>query len=205
VQTFEQFLRTAAENGEVINTVFEERIFELVGALQRIAGPLEKSGIPYELVGGLAVFIHLENSNPEHSVLTRDVDLMVHRSDLPRIVEVAELNGFRFRHSAGLDMLQFGETTSARNAVHILFSGEKVKASQLEPNPELQPVKVGVHGKDVWIISIADLVKMKLSSFRLKDQVHVKSLDAAGLITSDVENSLSSELRSRLHYTRITE
>ncbi len=45
--------------------------------------------IPYELIGGLAVLIHVEEANPEHSTLTRDVDLMVHREDLERIQAAA--------------------------------------------------------------------------------------------------------------------
>jgi hypothetical protein len=39
---------------------------------------------------------------------------------------------------------------------------------------------------------------MKLSSYRLKDQLHIQSMDAAGLITPDIEKELSAELLSRL-------
>ena len=37
VLTFEQFLRTTAAKGEAINTLFEERLFDLVGVLNKIA------------------------------------------------------------------------------------------------------------------------------------------------------------------------
>jgi hypothetical protein len=203
--TFDQFLRDTARKGEVANTLFEQRLFDLVGTLQKITEPLENSGIAHELIGGLAVFLHVENRDPAHSVLTRDVDLMIHRSDLPRMIQVAQDHGFRFRHAAGLDMLLYGNVTSAKDAVHILFSGEKVKDSQAEPNPELQAVRMKMHGRDFWVIPLTDLVRMKLSSFRLKDQVHIKSMDAAGLITPDVEQSLSQVLHSRLRHTRETE
>ena len=46
---------------------------------------------------------------------------------------------------------------------------------------------------------------MKLSAFRLKDQVHIQVMDAAGLITAEVEQSLSGQLRSRLQHVRQTE
>ena len=98
--TFEQFLTDAANRGEAVNTLFEERLFELVGVLHRIADTLSAEHIPYEVTGGLAVLIHVEEVSPENSSLTRDVDLMVRRSDLDRIKEVAERSGFRFRNAA---------------------------------------------------------------------------------------------------------
>src|ERR1700730_3075003 len=123
--TFAQFLNEAAQKGEAVNTLFEERLFDLVGVLHKIADALASGDIPYEVIGGLAVLIHVEEVSPELSSLTRDVDLMVRRSDLDRIKEVAAKNGFRFRHAVGVDMLIYGSSESSRNAVHLLFSGEK--------------------------------------------------------------------------------
>src|SRR6266545_1756197 len=76
MQTFEQFLADAAQKGEAVNTLFEERLFDLVGVLHRITDALTAEHISHELIGGLAVLIHVEEANPEHSTLTRDVDLM---------------------------------------------------------------------------------------------------------------------------------
>jgi len=76
--------------------VFEPRLFDLVGVLHKIAGPLSASHIPHELVGGLAVLIHVEESDPTHSMLTRDVDLMIRRSDMNRVLGIAGECGFRF-------------------------------------------------------------------------------------------------------------
>jgi hypothetical protein len=78
--TFEQFLHSTAERGDAVNLVFEQRLFDLVGVLHKIAGPLAAGHVPYELVGGLALLIHVEESDPAHSMLTRDVDLMIRRS-----------------------------------------------------------------------------------------------------------------------------
>ena len=203
--TFDQFLQTAATKREFVNLLFEQRVFALIGTLQKLSEPLENAGVPHELVGGLAVFLHVENADSTHSSLTRDIDLMIRREDLGGVITVAETHGFRFRHAAGIDMLLYGDTTSARNAIHLLFAGEKVKASQTEPNPPLNPRRLGLHGQEFWVIPIADLVTMKLSSYRDKDRVHVRGMDAAGLITPEVEAALSEELKARLRYTRATE
>jgi len=203
--TFAEFLGNAASKREFVNVLFEERVFELMGTLQDLSLPLEQAGVPHELVGGLAVFLHVENADSTHSSLTRDIDVMIRRHDLPRVVAIAEEHGFRFRHSAGMDMLLFGETNSARNAVHLLYVGEKVKATQLEPHPGIHPVRAGLHGQNFWVIPVLDLVRMKLSSYRDKDRVHVRGMDAAGLITSDVERGLSEDLQARLRNVRETE
>ncbi len=54
------------------------------------------------------------------------------------------------------------------------------------------------------VIPLADLVRMKLSSYRLKDQVHIQTLDAAGLITPEVKKFLTAPLLLRLHHIRTT-
>lgn len=202
---FAQFLADAARRGEAVNTLFEQRLFDLVSVLHKITDALTGAGIPHELIGGLAVLVHVEEAEPEHSVLTRDIDLMVRRPDLERVKNAAAKAGFRFRHVAGVDMLLYGDTDSARNAVHLIFSGEKVRPHQATPNPPIAPERKRIQGREIMIIPVADLVRMKLSSFRDKDRVHVRSMDAAGLITSDVEKSLPAELQSRLQHVRETE
>ena len=151
------------------------------------------------------MFVHVEEADPTHSTLTRDVDLMVRREDLDRVKEAAAKNGFRFHHTAGLDMLLYGDADSAKNAVHLIFTGEKVRPDQATPNPPIAPEKKRILGEEVLVIPVADLLQMKLSAFRDKDRVHVRSMDAAGLITAGVEEKLPGELRVRLQHVRETE
>jgi hypothetical protein len=187
MHTFAGLLNDTLRNGEVVNTLFEERLFDLVGVLHRITDQLTASAISHEVIGGLAVLIHVEEASPENAVLTQNVDLLVRRADQDRIE------------------LMLDETPSARNAVHLVFSEEKVRPDYPEPTPAITPERKQIHGKDVMVIPIADLIKMKLTSFRLKDQVHVKSLDAAGLITEAVEAKLAPALRARLKHVREVE
>jgi hypothetical protein len=203
--TFEQFIQDAARKGEVVNLMFEERLFSLVGVLHKITDPLMAENVPHELIGGLAVLVHVEEADPTHSTLTRDVDLMIRRSDLEKVKEIAARHGFHFRHAAGLDMLLYGASESAKNAVHLIFSGEKVRPNQAAPNPPIRPEKKAIQGREVFIIPVVDLVRMKLSAYRDKDRVHIRSMDAAGLITPDVEKALPKEFQSRLQQIRLTE
>ena len=80
-----------------------------------------------------------------------------------------------------------------------------MRPNQAAPNPPIQPDKKAILGRPVFVIPVADLVSMKLSSYRDKDRVHVRAMDAAGLITPSVEQGLHEELKSRLRYTRETE
>src|SRR5438093_4074573 len=102
---FVKFLKATAEDGGAINTVFEERLFALVGTLERIAGPLAAAKIPYEVIGGMAVMVQVNRVEPSAVRSTKDIDIMIHRTDLERIKEVAQRHGFTFRHSASKDML----------------------------------------------------------------------------------------------------
>ena len=43
---------------------------------------------------------------------------------------------------------------------------------------------------------------MKLTSFRLKDKVHIIDLDSVGLITPEIEQTLPDALRDRLDQVR---
>ncbi|HEV2499853.1 MAG TPA: hypothetical protein VGY31_09775 [Terriglobia bacterium] len=202
---FRDQLEHIASRGEVVNTLFEERLYSLVSIVHRIADALAEESVPYELVGGLAVLIYLEAADPSQSTLTRDVDVMIHRPDLDKVKKIAAKHGFSFRHAAGLDMLVAGTPETARNAVHLVYSGEKVRDAQAIPNPFIRPDKRTLQGREVAVIALEDLIRMKLSANRDKDRVHVRAMDAAGLINAQIERSLPGELQTRLRHIRETE
>jgi len=167
VLTFEQFLRDTAARGEAVNLMFEERLFGLVEILHKAAEMFTAEGIPYETIGGMAVAAHIEQVDRDQIMLTRDVDVMIDRPDLERVKEAAP------RH--GLDMLLYGDGKKTIRGVRLLFSGEKVKPDQA-PNPRLEPERITVHGGEVSVIRVIDLVRMKLNSYRDKDRVHVRGM-----------------------------
>jgi hypothetical protein len=203
--TFEQFVQDTAEKGRSINILFEQRLFALVGTLEKITGPLESAKLAYEVIGGMAVMIQVNRVEPSAVRNTKDIDIMIYRADLDRIKEVAETHGFTFRHAAGLDMLLPHGENKAANAVHLIFSGEKNNPKQSIANPVLRPEHLQVNGITVAVISVLDLLKMKLVVNRDIDRVHVRDLDAVGLVTKEVEKALPADLHCRLEEIRSKE
>ncbi len=181
-------------------TAYDTHVQQLFELLQRLHAVLTEAGVQYRVVGGLAVFLQVSERDPNLARLTRDVDIAVDRSDLARITQIAGRFGFRYRHVAGVDMLLDIQQPKARSAVHLIFIREKIRPDYLEPVPEFSRPTVTAEG--VLLASVSDLVRMKLTSFRLKDKVHLIDLDSVGLITPEVEQSLTGPLRLRLKQVR---
>jgi hypothetical protein len=111
-------------------------------------------------------------------------------------------NGFHYRHAAGVDMFLVNENPKVRSTVHIIFQNEKVRPEYLESVPASEAVRLS---DGILIAPVSDLIRMKLTSFRLKDRVHIQDLDGVGLITPEIEAELSEPLRRRLAEVRSTE
>jgi hypothetical protein len=73
------------------------------------------------------------------------------------------------------------------------------------PNPPLRPHFLSIHGVEVAVIPVADLVLMKLGNNRDIDRVHVRDMDPVGLVTAEVERTLPEILRDRLPEIRSAE
>lgn len=185
-----------------VNTFFEERLENLFALADKVAQAFAAAGLPYRVVGGLATYLYVEEKEPDAGRLTRDIDIVVRREDLDAIARAVEPFGLQYRHVAGVDMLVQKDEPSARRAVHIVFSGEKIRADYPEPTPNLSGSR-NVRG--IELLPLVDLLRMKLNSFRLKDQTHLQDLDQAGLITPEIESQLSQVHRERLARVRASE
>ncbi|MGH9675259.1 MAG: hypothetical protein ACRD44_18970 [Bryobacteraceae bacterium] len=179
---------------------FEEHAEAVLDILTRAARALSAAGIEYRLAGGAAVYIYVDQVDPEAARLTRDVDLVINRRDLAGIENAARAHGFELRHAAGVDMLVDLQNPDHKRRVHFVFAGEKVHPAYVETAPAIGASVTAAGG--VTVIPLADLLRMKLTSFRLKDQVHIQDLDGVGLITPDIEEALPEVLRGRLAQVR---
>src|SRR5437667_5909422 len=103
--------------------------------LMQAAQALDRAGVPYAVAGGNAVAAWVSRVDEAAVRNTRDVDIMIRRSDFPAARLALEQGGFVYRHVAGVDMFLDGPNAKARDAVHILFATEKVRPNYLEPAP----------------------------------------------------------------------
>jgi hypothetical protein len=185
-----------------VNTFFEKRLEQLFDLAQRVEAAFAAAGLEYRVVGGLATYLYVEEAEPDAGRLTKDIDIAVRREDLPAIAKAVQTVGLEYRHAAGIDMLIQTGQPSARRAVHLLFTGEKVRPEYPAANPDLGPDR---RSRGIRLIPLEGLIRMKLTSFRLKDQAHLKDLEEAGLLPAEMEAGLSETLRNRLAQIRAHE
>jgi hypothetical protein len=177
-----------------------EQLFKL---LERLHTALTNAGIEYRVIGGMAVFFQVSARDADAARLTRDVDIAVDRGDLERIARAAETFGFRHRHVAGIEMLVNAESPKAKSAVHLVFVRERVRPGDLSAIPGFSEPTKTIEG--FLLAPVPDLVRMKLTSFRLKDKTHIIDMDSVGLITPEIEAGLPDALRERLQQVRAEE
>jgi hypothetical protein len=182
-----------------VNTFFETRVKQLFDLAYLVEKAFSNAGLDYRVIGGLAAYLYVEDKAPDAGRLTKDIDIVVRREDLQKIAAAVEPFGLRYRHVAGVDMLVQAGEPSARRAVHMVFTGEKVRPEYSETVPDLGESRI-LQG--VRLVDVADLVRMKLTSFRSKDETHIKDLDEAGVITPEIEATLPDILRERLLQAR---
>jgi predicted nucleotidyltransferase len=153
--------------------------------LLRVARALERAGIAYAVVGGNAVAAWVSRVDEAAVRNTRDVDILLRRSDLAAARAALEAEGFVYRQVASLgcgghlDLFLDGPDASARDAVHVVFASEKVSEDSLIPSPDVLEIE---DGGSFRVIALESLVRMKLTAFRDKDRVHLRDLVEVGLI-----------------------
>ena len=163
--------------------------------LHRAAGALEQAGVPYAVVGGNAVAAWVSRVDEAAVRNTQDVDLVLRRTDLAAARTAMAAAGFVYRHSSGIEMFLDGPGAKARDAVHVVFAGEKVRPNYALPVPDVDESEPAPGFR---VLALDALVRMKLTSFRRKDQVHVLDLIDVGLVDDSWLGRLPPELADRL-------
>jgi len=161
----------------------------------RAAVVLREAGLQFVVVGGHAVASWVARVDKEAVRNTKDVDLLVRRQDFARVAEALQSVGFIHQNVSGVDLFLDGPQGSVRSAIHIVFAGEKVHPDYTLPAPEVTECEPG---PDFPVPTLDALVRMKLTSFRLKDQVHLLDMLEVGLIDESWFSRLSAELGARL-------
>ena len=140
---------------------------------------LEKAGIAYAVAGGNAVAAWVSRVDEGAVRFTKDVDVVLRRVDLPAAITAMQNAGFQYVQSFGVDMFVDGPGGKASDAVHILFAGEKVREDYIAP---VANVDESERSDKFQVLRLEPLVRMKLTSLRRVDQVHLLDLIGVGLI-----------------------
>jgi hypothetical protein len=163
--------------------------------LLRSTAALEAAKIPYAVIGGNAVAAWVSKVDPGAARNTVDVDIMVNRTDLPAVKTALEGAGFHHYELMDVHMFLDGPDGRPRDAVHLLFAGEKVKPGYSEPAPALADIDQHESHK---MLSLGPLVVMKLTSFRDKDRTHLRDMIEVGLLDASWLSRLPAALAPRL-------
>ena len=161
-------------------------------ALLKIAKRLDQLGIPYAVVGGMALFFHGLRR------FTEDVDLLVTRAGLKEIHERLEGLGYvpPFEGSKHL------RDTDAGVKVEFLVTGDYPGDGLPKPLAFPDPSAVSVEIDGVRFVSITCLIEMKLASgmtneHRGQDLIDVQRLIETRDLPEDLVNQLHPYVREK--------
>src|SRR5437660_11481474 len=145
--------------------------------LLRAAKALDSANVPYAVADGNAVAAWVSRVDEAAVRNTRDVDILLRRTDLAAARQALESAGFVYRRAAslgqagGLDLFLDGAGASARDAVHVVFASEKVRPDSPVPSPD---VAESEPADQFRLVALDALIRMKLAAFRNKDRTHLR-------------------------------
>lgn len=192
-------------NPVVIESVSTETLLDrMVRAVERVrerllraTTALEAAGVKYAVAGGNAVAAWVATVDAAAVRNTQDVDILLRREDLETAARALAAAGFIHRHVAGIEAFLDGPDARFRDAVHVVLAGEKVRPDYSSPAPDVnESEKTG----QFRLLLLESLVRMKLTSFRRKDQVHLQDMLEVGLIDETWVAKLPAELGARLQH-----
>ena len=175
----------------------ERAVLKVKQRLLRATAALNDAGVPYAVIGGNAVGAWIEQVDETAVRATQDVDLAIRRDDLDRAKTALEGAGFIYRRVAGIDMFLDGPGSKARDAVHVIFCGEKVREEYVAAVPDVAETTSFTAFR---VLTLEALVRMKLTSYRDKDRTHVRDLIDVGLIDATWPAKYETELAARLQH-----
>jgi hypothetical protein len=163
--------------------------------LRRAARALDAASVPYAVVGGNAVAEWVARVDEDAVRNTRDVDILIRRPDFPAARSCLETVGFVYYELLGIDTFIDGPEGKPSGGIHLLYAGEKVRRNDDFNLPELEESE---RAAEFQVATLEALVRMKLTSYRLKDRVHILDMIGVGLIDATWPARLPAPLGDRL-------
>ena len=147
--------------------------------LRRAVAALEGAGIPYAIVGGNAVAFWVGSVDEDAIRNTRDVDVMIERDDLDRVIKAMDAAGFEYHQVNGIDLFIDGPDGKPSGGIHLLYAGEIVREGDPARFPTMDD---RVRISNAYALRLEALVSTKLIANRDKDRTHLRDMISVGLI-----------------------
>ncbi len=186
---------TATNESTVVLDRMVQAVRKVRTRLLRAVQALDAANVPYAVIDDKAVAAWVATIDEAAVRNSRDVDILLNRSDLDSATTAMEAAGFVHRQSMGVTMFLDGPDGKFRDAIRVLFAGEKVReeylaaAASVEESERLGQFQAS---------SLEALVRMKLTSFRDKDRTHLRDMIEIELIDATWCQRFIPELAARL-------
>jgi hypothetical protein len=161
-------------------------------ALERIARLMREDGIPYALIGAMALNEH------GYRRATVDVDLLLSREGLATFKEKHLGRGYveKFPGSKGFRDVENGV------AIDVVLAGDYPGDGKPKPVRFPDPARVAIAGERVSVLSLPMLVELKLASgmsapHRLKDLADVLELVRSVALPETLAEQLDPSVRDK--------
>jgi hypothetical protein len=161
-------------------------------ALERLPTVLEDHGIPYAIIGAMAL------NEWGYRRVTVDVDILLAPDGLQALKSAVLGRGYleKFPGSRGL------RDTEAGVNVHVVLAGEYPGDGKPKPVAFPDPAQAAVRGRRVALLPLPKLIELKLASgisapHRLKDLADVLELIRALALPRDLAFSLDASVRDK--------
>jgi hypothetical protein len=170
----------------------------LIQRLHRACHALQEAKIQYGVAGGNAVAAWVASVDESAVRTTQGVDILLRRTDLDAAKSALEKAGLYSHNVERSVFFVDGPQGKAREGVHVVFAGELTRPEYSIPAPDVDEVEL--LSKGYYVISLEAIVRMKLISFRRKDQVHLDDMISVGLIHESWVEKYPPELSDRLRH-----
>ena len=167
--------------------------------LERLARRLDEEGIPYAIVGGMALFLH------HYERLTRDIDVLVTRTGIERFVGRCVGRGYAGSFTGARKAFR---DTESQVTIKFILAGEYPGDGKPKPVVFPDPETASVEKEGIRVIALEKLIELKLASgltapHRLVDLGDVQRLIITLGLPLDLAEQLDDSVRSE--YRRLWE
>jgi len=179
---------------EAVNHV--DRVLKIVTAT------LDAARIPYAVIGGNAVATWVATRDVGAVRATKDVDLLLDRSNLEVAARALAPHGFVQAEVLGIPIFVESADPLPSRGVHVILANEKVRETSRYAAPGVKSAIRSASG--YLVLDLESLLMMKLDAYRRVDKVHIEDLLRIGLVDSEMGSGLPQDLRDRLRHIRDT-